>query len=80
LERSGVAPPAGRRCDDDMKLRKTFLLRMSPELYEALEAWAQQELRSVNGQIEYVLKEAVRRRGRRVEDTDEEQSPEARQP
>lgn len=48
-----------------MKQRKSFLLRISPELYEALEAWAQQELRSVNGQIEFVLKEAVaRRRGR----------------
>jgi len=47
-----------------MKSRKPFLLRISPELYDALEAWAHQELRSVNGQIEYLLKEAVRRRGR----------------
>ncbi len=47
-----------------MKTRKTFLLRISPELYEALEAWAQQEFRSVNGQIEYVLREAVRQHGR----------------
>jgi hypothetical protein len=39
---------------------------MSPELYEALEAWAQQELRSVNGQIEYLLKDAVRKRGPRL--------------
>jgi hypothetical protein len=49
-----------------MKSRKPFLLRNSPELYEALEGWAQQELRSVNGQIEYLLKEAVRKRGRPV--------------
>ena len=49
-----------------MKPRKTFLLRISPDLYEALEAWAQQEFRSVNGQIEYVLQDAVRRRGRTV--------------
>jgi hypothetical protein len=47
-----------------MKSRKSFLLRISPELYEALEGWAQQEFRSVNGQIEYLLKEAVRKRGR----------------
>jgi hypothetical protein len=47
-----------------MKSRKSFLLRISPELYEALDAWAQQEFRSVNAQIEYVLKEAVRKRGR----------------
>ncbi len=45
-----------------MKPRKPFLLRISPELYEALESWAQQEFRSVNAQIEYVLKEAVARR------------------
>jgi len=52
-----------------MNVRKSFLLRMSPELYEALEAWAQQEFRSVNAQIEYVLKEAIRRRaaGRETE-------------
>jgi len=47
-----------------MKPRKPFLLRISPELFEALEAWAQQELRSVNGQIEYILKEAVTKRRR----------------
>jgi len=46
--------------------RKTFLLRISPELYAALEKWASDELRSVNAQIEYVLAEALRRakRGR----------------
>jgi hypothetical protein len=44
------------------KTRKSFLLRMDPALYEALEAWSQQELRSLNGQIEYILKEAVARR------------------
>jgi hypothetical protein len=49
-----------------MKSRKTFLLRITPQLYEALEAWAQQEFRSVNAQIEYVLKEAMRRRGRQL--------------
>jgi hypothetical protein len=47
-----------------MKSRKPFLLRISPRLYEALEAWAQQELRSVNAQIEYLLQEAVSKRGR----------------
>ena len=45
-----------------MKQRKSFLLRMDPSLCEALEAWAQQELRSLNGQIEYILKEAVAKR------------------
>jgi len=50
-----------------MKERKSFLLRIDPSLYEALEAWAQQEFRSGNGQIEYLLKEAARRRGARLE-------------
>jgi hypothetical protein len=63
-----------------MKPRKSFLLRISPELYEALEAWAQQELRSVNGQIEYALKEAVRRRGRWVEEEIEDQPPQRTSP
>jgi hypothetical protein len=51
-----------------MSSRKTFLLRIDPQLYQALEAWAQQEFRSVNGQIEYVLKEAVGRRRKVVGD------------
>ncbi|HEX2100804.1 MAG TPA: hypothetical protein VHF69_09080 [Candidatus Synoicihabitans sp.] len=42
--------------------KKSFLLRINPELWAELEAWAGQEMRSVNGQIEYVLREAVRRR------------------
>ena len=42
--------------------RKSFLLRIEPEMYQQLEAWAQQELRSVNGQIEYLLKQALARR------------------
>ncbi|HOX01017.1 MAG TPA: hypothetical protein P5555_01655 [Candidatus Paceibacterota bacterium] len=42
-----------------METRKSFLLRMDPDLWRALEAWAQEDLRSVNGQIEYLLREAV---------------------
>jgi hypothetical protein len=42
--------------------RKSFLLRIDPELWAELEAWAQDELRSVNGQIEYVLRSAVKKR------------------
>ncbi|MBN1911046.1 MAG: hypothetical protein JW818_14970 [Pirellulales bacterium] len=41
--------------------RKSFPLRISPDLYKQLEAWAQAELRSVNGQIEYILDDAVKR-------------------
>lgn len=45
-----------------MAERKPFLLRIDPALWAELEAWAQDELRSVNGQIEYVLRQAVRKR------------------
>lgn len=45
-----------------MAERKSFLLRMDPALWADLESWAEAELRSVNGQIEYLLREAVRRR------------------
>jgi hypothetical protein len=40
--------------------RKPFLLRLPPDLYEDLERWAADELRSVNAQIEYLLREQVR--------------------
>ena len=42
--------------------RKAFLLRIDAELWKELETWASQELRSVNGQVEFLLKEALRRR------------------
>ena len=44
--------------------RKQFLLRLDPDLWADLEKWAADELRSVNAQIEYLLRDAVRRRGR----------------
>jgi hypothetical protein len=44
--------------------RKAFLLRIDPRLHEALEKWAADELRSVNGQVEYLLTDAARRAGR----------------
>lgn len=42
--------------------RKPFLLRIDPKLWAELEAWAQDELRSVNGQVEYLLRQAVQKR------------------
>ena len=47
-----------------MSQRKSFLLRLPPELHAALEKWAADELRSVNGQIEYLLAQAVAKSGR----------------
>jgi hypothetical protein len=45
-----------------MEPRKSFLIRIDPELWRELDRWAQEELRSVNGQIEFLLKESVARR------------------
>jgi hypothetical protein len=45
--------------------RKSYLLRIDPQLYANLERWASDELRSVNAQIEFLLSDAVRRAGRR---------------
>ena len=42
--------------------RKAFLLRIDPALWAELEAWAGDELRSVNGQVEYLLRQAVQKR------------------
>jgi len=65
------APPRAKYCNDNsesqgkrvtMAERKSFLLRMDPALWDELEAWAQAELRSVNGQIEYILRQAVNKR------------------
>lgn len=53
-----------------MKARKSFLLRLDPHLYRELEAWAAEELRSSNSQIEFILTEAVRKRGKKLTDQD----------
>lgn len=42
--------------------KKAFLLRINAELRKELEVWAQDELRSLNGQIEYLLRQAVQKR------------------
>lgn len=47
-----------------MAERKGFLLRLDPRLYEALQRWAGDELRSLNGQIEYLLRRELERAGR----------------
>ena len=52
-----------------MEGRKSFLLRIDPELWRELERWAQDELRSVNGQIEWLLREALAKRGRTIHTT-----------
>ena len=44
------------------KEKKQVLLRLSPTLWRELAAWAEDDFRSINGQIEYLLTECVRRR------------------
>lgn len=47
-----------------MAERKAFLLRVDPALLEAVQRWADDDLRSLNGQIEYLLRQALQRAGR----------------
>ncbi len=47
-----------------MTKRKAFALRVNEEYLKAVQQWADDELRSLNAQIEYVLREALRREGR----------------
>ncbi|HIQ79305.1 MAG TPA: Arc family DNA-binding protein [Candidatus Scatomorpha intestinavium] len=44
--------------------KKQLLLRLSPTLWDEIAAWAEEDFRSINGQIEYLLADAVRRRKR----------------
>ncbi|MCB9309252.1 MAG: Arc family DNA-binding protein [Lewinellaceae bacterium] len=41
--------------------KKSFVLRLNPETFAAIEKWAQDEFRSVNGQLEYIISEALKK-------------------
>jgi hypothetical protein len=58
-----------------MEGRKAFLIRIDPQLWKELEGWAQEELRSVNGQIEYLLKQAVNKRKKSTSDDSTSDQP-----
>jgi hypothetical protein len=47
-----------------MSEKKPFVLRIDPEKLKAIEKWAADEFRSTNGQIEYILDQALRKSGR----------------
>lgn len=51
--------------------KKQIPLRVSPKLYAALARWAEDDFRSINGQIEYLLTECVKKRGIKLSDDDE---------
>lgn len=56
--------------------RKPFLLRVDPKLLEQLQRWADDDLRSLNGQIEFLLRKALRDAGREKEEPKEKKDQE----
>jgi len=54
-----------------MAERKSFLLRIDAALWEEIERWAQDELRSANGQVEYLLRQAVIAKRRQAANSDD---------
>jgi hypothetical protein len=59
-----------------MSTKKAFVLRIDPAISEALEKWAEDEFRSTNGQLEYIISQALKKAGRfpkKMKDLDENQ-------
>lgn len=54
-----------------MANKKSFPLRIDPQLYDILQKWAADEFRSVNSHIEYILRDAAKRNGRLSKKTTE---------
>lgn len=48
-----------------MAAKKTFVLRLNEDVYKALEKWAEDEFRSVNGQLEWIIDKAIKDAGRK---------------
>ena len=63
-------PPRRRGGRPSMGPRKSFLLRLSPDVLDELRSWANQDMRSLNGQVEFLLREAVKRRRGKDDDGD----------
>lgn len=57
-----------------MAKKKSFVLRIDPDVYDAIEKWAAQEFRSANGQIEWIINKALRDARRNVEKTIKEET------
>jgi len=56
-----------------MAEKKKFLLRIDENIYNALEKWAADDLRSINAQIEFLLKDILRKNGRLKETNEDNQ-------
>ncbi len=63
-----------------MAERKSFLLRVDRDLLDAMQRWAGDDLRSLNGQIEYLLRRALRESGRASKQTTETEAEAAVEP
>jgi len=59
-----------------MTKKKSFVLRIDPDVYDAIEKWAAQEFRSANGQIEWIINKALRDARRTIEKSTKENSGE----
>jgi len=59
-----------------MAKKKSFVLRIDPDVYDAIEKWAAQEFRSANGQIEWIINKALRDARRAVEKTSTDEGKE----
>ncbi|HRS05365.1 MAG TPA: Arc family DNA-binding protein [Treponema sp.] len=57
--------------------KKQIILRISPKLWNELAAWAEDDFRSINGQIEYLLTECVRERRKKSFDKNENGAPQS---
>ncbi len=55
-----------------MAKKKSFVLRINPELMEAVERWAADDFRSINGQLEWLIHDALRNAKRLKKDTGED--------
>lgn len=62
--------------EKDNKGKKQILLRISPSLWKELAGWAEEDFRSINGQIEFLLTECVRKRKKRARKAEEEEEEE----
>ena len=58
-----------------MAKKKAFPLRINEDIWQALRRWSDDELRSVNGQIEYLLRDALRKAGRMPKGTQLDKNP-----
>ncbi|MBX2846097.1 MAG: hypothetical protein KTR13_07775 [Saprospiraceae bacterium] len=56
------------------KARKSIILRISPEMQKAIEKWASDEFRSINGQLEWIIDKALKEAGRNPKKKEENKS------